>query len=1090
MHLERDVHGGLLPGRAYRGGEASGDSSHSRRESLPKEEDCTEADVHVQLDFHASTPRIYHSRSTPPNTINNAMSRSRQDRVDDALSQLVDRALPVREPNGKSTSDTDAAAAADDERFQRVLELVHNLVGDSTDQQANVQDVNHVADLIRQQLLGTGDTEHALKFGNLYARLLALPVLTQKWGILYLLHLLADNAANNIGNGDAGGRLEQHVVAERRSTSRIHDGPYTSSRTETTNTRMRVGVEEITAQRDSRVFDDAFARPGLPDLSSRQQQRRDRQPQPSDRPPATARHRPQPQLNGHATDNDSGSQSDRTRSRKTFVTESALLRDLPFTLQGVSTTNLSFSSPTVLRLPAAVPLPVLSILNTLAEPALLYKGISAYLDSSEGGLIAQSLRAAIGSECRSYLGLIASLESQIRKALVQIDDTEGQSGKRKGLGTTGVTLKRCVLWTREATLSLRLMSLIVEQSRTRKGGPLITFIHSLATTHGDPFVAAFAERLLTHVTKPFYDMLRLWIYEGELSDPYLEFFVSEQPTEGEDEGIGRYAIPGIITTGRGAATNVWETKYHFDTTAIPSIISPSFAQKVFLIGKSLNFIRHACNDAAWVEQYSKSSSATSNTIYYTTSTTTELTDTITTAYRTTQAHLTFLLSTKFQLQSHLQALKHYLLLTRGDFIALLTTSLSPYLSLPANSQYRHTLTAQLEAAVRGSNAQFDPPEVLRRLDARMLELSHGDIGWEVFTLEYRVEAPLDVIVTPHSNRQYLKVFNFLWRIKRVEFALSSTWQRATTGARGVLGKVDDVLGGDWKAARGVVAEMSHLLAQLQNYILFEVIETSWARLQQAMAAPDATLDDLIEAHAEYLRSITRKGLLGSSSSASAAGMSGSGSHGQGHSTDFTPQLHEVLKLMLAYKEAVDALYALSVAEFNRRQAREARIEQRSARGAWGVTERDEDVDSTDSPLGAASARKGRSRGRVNDTDSGRATPVPALLKSLAKEGDGQDEATATLTALRRRLTELAGSFRTRVSVLLGDLATQPDTELRFLGVVMNFNDAYKVVRRSHGGHHGGSKSRMKDRDRENRERERDRERKASAAPAAAEATAA
>jgi len=35
-----------------------------------------------------------------------------------------------------------------------------------------------------------------------------------------------------------------------------------------------------------------------------------------------------------------------------------------------------------------------------------------------------------------------------------------------------------------------------------------------------------------------------------------------------------------------------------------------------------------------------------------------------------------------------------------------------------------------------------------------------------------------------------------------------------------------------------------------------------------------------------------------------------------------------------------------------------------------------------------------------------------------------------------------------VCTLLGDLAQQPDTELRFLGVVMNFNETYKVVRRS------------------------------------------
>ena len=149
---------------------------------------------------------------------------------------------------------------------------------------------------------------------------------------------------------------------------------------------------------------------------------------------------------------------------------------------------------------------------------------------------------------------------------------------------------------------------------------------------------------------------------------------------------------------------------------------------------------------------------------------------------------------------------------------------------------------------RNSNAQYDSPAVLRRLDARMLELSHGEIGWDVFTLEYRVDSPLDVIVTPHGSKQYLKVFNFLWRIKRVEYALGATWRRCMTGARGVLGAVDDLFGNDWKTARCVISEMIHFVSQLQYYILFEVIESSWDALHTAITKPDATLDDLIQAH--------------------------------------------------------------------------------------------------------------------------------------------------------------------------------------------------------------------------------------------------
>ena len=81
------------------------------------------------------------------------------------------------------------------------------------------------------------------------------------------------------------------------------------------------------------------------------------------------------------------------------------------------------------------------------------------MESKDDGLIGQSLRSAIGNELRSYLGLIATLEGEIRRA---VKDTESNAGVR----AAGVTLKRCVVWTRDATMGLRLMSLMAEESKS------------------------------------------------------------------------------------------------------------------------------------------------------------------------------------------------------------------------------------------------------------------------------------------------------------------------------------------------------------------------------------------------------------------------------------------------------------------------------------------------------------------------------------------------------------------------------------------------------------------------------------------------
>lgn len=830
--------------------------------------------------------------------------------------------------------------------------------------------------------------QQSTRFNHLFSRLVSQPVLNQKWQMLYFLLELSD--------------LPLPVEPSGHS-ERARD-PTTPSRHHTSHA-LRQG---------SPAFRDAFSRPGLSQIPVN-----DGSPKLAARPAAPVE-RTERRKEKRAQDSKEQAVDGELAKIPKGPPEPALLRDLPFTLQGLSSTNLIFPSSSALKLPPTLPVPLISLLHTLAEPSLLYRSLAEFVDSTDGGLVGQSFRSALGKELRSYLGLVATLEGQIRRALAQLDETQ----PHHGIGKAGVTLKRCVVWTREATQGLRLMSLMVEESKAKKGGELISLIHSFSLSHGDPYVGTFAERLLSHVTRPFYDMLRQWIYDGELADPFGEFFVSEQTEEESNEANGH--------EGKGGATSVWEDKYRLNKKMVPTIITEEFANKVFLIGKTLNFIRYGCGDAAWVDTYSKEAS---KELRY--GDTANLERSIGDAYKTTMARLIDLMANKFKLFEHLQALKRYLLLGAGDFIAVLMESLAANLDRPANTQYRHTLTAQLEHAVRNSNAQFDSPDVLRRLDSRMLELSHGEIGWDVFTLEYKIDAPVDVIVTPFGSKQYLKVFNFLWRVKRVEFALGSTWRRCMTGARGVLGTVSDKVGSDWKKVRCGIAEMIHFINQLQYYILFEVIESSWKELQEALHKPESTLDDMIQAHAKYLNSITRKGLLGS------------------QSTDFTGQLHELLKTMLAYKDAVDGLYSFSVAEFTRRQEHAAKIETRTAAGRWGLSEKDSLATSSPDLLG--SRRPSR-----RDTDS----PFPPLLK-IGDASTGEDD---VLPALRKRLAHLIKDYQLRISVLLGDLIHQPDHDMRWLAMVMNFNGVYEPKRRRKKG--------------EKREREKDTPQPAPAAKTA------
>jgi len=190
---------------------------------------------------------------------------------------------------------------------------------------------------------------------------------------------------------------------------------------------------------------------------------------------------------------------------------------------------------------------------------------------------------------------------------------------------------------------------------------------------------------------------------------------------------------------------------------------------------------------------------------------------------------------------------------------------SPSLSRPANTLYRHNLTATLEAAIRSTTARHDPVDIIRRLDARMLEYSHGEIGWDVFTLEYKIDAPMDTIVDPKSMESYLKIFSWLWRLKRVEGALTQLWSNICGGAKTFLeggkGKEGGELKREWHRVRIVLAEMIHFVRELQAFCQLEVIECSWKELMDFIKKKEGDLDALIQAHRNYLERTVRKVLL-------------------------------------------------------------------------------------------------------------------------------------------------------------------------------------------------------------------------------------
>ncbi|KAF8325167.1 gamma-tubulin complex, DGRIP91/SPC98 component [Cantharellus anzutake] len=699
----------------------------------------------------------------------------------------------------------------------------------------------------------------------------------------------------------------------------------------------------------------------------------------------------------------------RAQHGKPHLPEHLLLRDALYLIQGISGKYVRFShnssssgdqeskivfvdDPEYIVSP-----PTQALVHKLSEIGHLYTRVARFVKERAGmssiGMIEQSLSHHLQAQLTEYYKLVAILESQMTHQ-EDVDESRTED--------SGLSLRRLDVWIDDWRLRMRMMSVCVENCRGAKGGALVSLIHG-NTNNGDPFVRSFTDQLLEEVSKPFFQTLQRWITTGELHDPYEEFFVAAHPdlvdltyvhpnVLSADEGLGN-APPGAV--GKKAngeevgSLKLWESKFVFRREMLPSFVSEEFGRKIFSTGKSLNFIRYSCQDGDWVA--AQGNLAKAGTLKY--SDISGLERSIDAAYHAASRRIHEIFFQRYKLLDHLLAIKSYLMLGYGDFVDQLMESLGPSLDHAANTLYRHNLTATLETAIRYTSASQDSTDVLRRLDARILDYQHGEIGWDVFTLEYKVDAPIDTVLGEESMIQYARLFNHLWQMKRVEGALVQEWARVTGGARTFL-KVPEHAR-DWHQVRIVMAEMNHFIRQLTAYSHMEIIAIRWKALMDFLQKKEGDLDALIDAHQTYLDTIVRKVLLLHPKN--------------GKEENVLTQIREIFSIILNFEKAVQSFYMHTLAESTRRDS-----EKDTQRGVITTLLRpsnSEIITQPSSPL-----------------------PQPNLPSAPSPPLD--------LTLVRLR--EYGTAFSERVTTIVFALGNHPDQDCRYLAVKLSFSDFYRV----------------------------------------------
>ncbi|EER06589.1 gamma-tubulin complex component, putative [Perkinsus marinus ATCC 50983] len=377
--------------------------------------------------------------------------------------------------------------------------------------------------------------------------------------------------------------------------------------------------------------------------------------------------------------------------------------------------------------------------------------------------------------------------------------------------------------------------------------------------------------IVSQTLQPLVATIRLWLTEGRIM-------------KGNEEDFFIQGARQASNNNKNNSSDIWTSAFTIDFDKVPALISEEVALKIFVTGKSINFVRQCCSEGDWLSDQQQQ-------IQQEETDPDSLTNMVQKAYRRETSLVFNLMMNKYRLQDHLLAVKKYLLLSQGDFVGHLLDLMSEQLSTRAQVLRVHTFRDLTDHALRlqrlgsasGNYDQQDEEEFDNRLTARLEKSGLSDTGWEVFSLDYIATQPVSVILHEEAMERYRKLFSISWRLHRAERQLSSAWSQQMIAHRTVLQAV--VSRGKQRRRRsegqpssslstdsvGVVVhllnicnalrhEMWHLVEHLRSFFAFNVIDTAWQKLRDSLESlagqQEADLDRVLRLHEEYLTRLT------------------------------------------------------------------------------------------------------------------------------------------------------------------------------------------------------------------------------------------
>ncbi|XP_048226001.1 gamma-tubulin complex component 2 isoform X2 [Ricinus communis] len=474
----------------------------------------------------------------------------------------------------------------------------------------------------------------------------------------------------------------------------------------------------------------------------------------------------------------------------------------------------------------------------LCESYLLIDQFIESRSQFKNGVVNHAFAAALRALLLDYQAMVAQLEHQFRLGRLSI----------QGLW----------FYCQPMMSSMQALSIVLKKASANNftGSAVLNLLQSQAKAMaGDNAVRSLLEKMTQSASNAYLGILERWVYEGVIDDPYSEFFIAENKSLQKESLTQDYDA------------KYWSHRYSLKE-GIPSFLA-NIAGTILTTGKYLNVMRE-CGHNVQVpsSEISKLISFGSNHHYL---------ECIKAAYDFASSELLDLIKEKYDLTGKLRSVKHYLLLDQGDFLVHFMDIAREELTKRLDEISVEKLQSLLDLALRTTAAAADPCHedltccverssllktlgVLKDLETRVVSDSKdmeepiSITGLDTFSLSYKVQWPLSIVISRKALTKYQLIFRFLFCCKHVDRQLCGAWQ-VHQGVRALT-------------MRGTAIPRSALLCRsmlkfinsLLHYLTFEVIEPNWHMMYNRLQTAKS-IDEVIQYHDMFLDKCLRECLL-------------------------------------------------------------------------------------------------------------------------------------------------------------------------------------------------------------------------------------